>query len=507
MTTGFPLRRAPSIRGRLLGYLLLPLVLLLVASIWVDHRSFVTPIYDAFDRALSRAAVAIAAHLERGADGQIYLEKPDFGPLPLHPPGAEPPPPPPPESEHGPPPHFQSGERPTVWTRLFPGARDNFLFRVSRPDGRTLAGDAGLPIAQDIGAESFSYRDVTYKQLVLRVVSYRTQVSGEAVIVSVGETVHRRDHGVHRLDTVIGLSDGIQLLLVLGLCLLGITVALRPINRLRERITHRPPQSLQPLPLEPVPSEVRPLVQSLNTLLATVRDAAQAQQHFLTNAAHQLRTPLTGLKAQLEVLATETSDEAQQDRITRLQDSVDRLAHTANQLLALARAEPSTHTPGDFVDVRLGALIGTVADSMLDRALARNIDLGAECEPAHARGVPWLLHELLINLLDNAIRHTPDGGRITLRCGRHDGAAYLEVEDSGPGIPPAERERVRERFYRAAGSDGQSSGLGLAIVEEIARSHHARFDILDAHEGTGARMRVTFLADTAGKRESSTGDA
>ena len=155
-----PHRRAPSIRGRLLGYLLLPLVLLLVASIWVDHRSFVTPIYDAFDRALSRAAVAIAAHLERGDDGQIYLEKPDFGPGPI---------PPPPEREAGehdrPPPHFEAGERPTVWTRLFPGARDSFLFRVCLPDGHTMAGDAGLPITQVDAAEGFRYRDVTYKQL------------------------------------------------------------------------------------------------------------------------------------------------------------------------------------------------------------------------------------------------------------------------------------------------------------------------------------------------------
>lgn len=492
MSTSSKLRRAPSIRGRLLGYLLLPLVLLLILSVWADHRTYVTPMYDAFDRALSRAAAAIAAHLKRASDGQIYLEKPDFGPLRLHPPGTEPPSPPPGDENDRPPPGLDPN-RPMVWTRLFPGARDNFLYRVSLPDGHTLAGDQDLPMAQNTGTDALSYTDATYKQLALRVVSYRTQVSGEPVIVTVGETVHRRDRGVHRLDTVIGLSDGIQLILVLGLCLLGITVALRPINRLRERITHRQPQSLQPLPLEPIPNEVRPLVQSLNTLLLTVRDAAQAQQHFLTNAAHQLRTPLTGLKAQLEVLASETRDATQQERITRLQDSVDRLAHTANQLLALARAEPSAHNPDDFANVQLEALIGTVADSMLDRAIARNIDLGAECEPAQVHGVLWLLHELLINLLDNAIRHTPDGGSITLRCGWLDGAAYLEVEDSGPGIPPAERERVRERFYRAAGSDGQSSGLGLAIVEEIARSHRALFEILDAHEGTGARMRVTFL--------------
>lgn len=497
MVTAPTLRRARSIRGRLFVYLLLPLVLLLVASIWADHKTYVTPLYDAYDRALSHMAVAIAGHLVRGQDGQLHLEKPEFGPPPLHFPGAGPPPPDHASNDHGRPPAPFNARGGPFWRRLFPGARESFLYRVSLPDGRTVLGDQGLPIPSGGNADDFSYGDATYKQLVLRIASYRTQIKGQAVIISVGETVHRRNHAVHRLDTIIGISDGIQLLLVLGLCLFGITVALRPINRLRERIAHRPPQSLQPLSLDPVPSEVRPLVQSLNALLATVRDAAQAQQHFLANAAHQLRTPLTGLKAQLEVLASETHDQAQQERITRLGGSVDRLAHTANQLLALARAEPSANSPGDFTEVQLETLIGTVADAMLDRAIAHNIDLGAACEPAQVHGVHWLLHELLINLVDNAIRHTPDGGRITLHCGLHGDAPYLEVEDSGPGILPAERVRVRERFYRAAGSDGQSSGLGLAIVEEIARSHHARFEILDAHEGTGARMRVTFPSGMA----------
>lgn len=493
MTLNPPLRRARSIRGRLFAYLLLPLALLLVASIWADHKTYVTPLYNAFDRALSHMAVAIAAHLYRGPDGQLHLEKPEFGPPPPHFPDAGPPPP---DDHDKPAGRFEAHGGP-FWRRLFPGARESFVYRVSLPDGRTVLGDDGLPIPSRSNANDFSYGDAAYKQLNLRVASYRTQIQGQPVIISVGETVHRRNHAVQRLDTIIGISDGIQLLLVLGLCLFGITVALRPINRLRERITQRQPQSLQPLPLDPVPSEVRPLVQSLNALLVTVRDAAQAQQHFLTNAAHQLRTPLTGLKAQLEVLASETHDQAQQERIARLYGSVDRLAHTANQLLALARAEPSANSPGDFTGVPLEALIGTVADAMLDRAIARDIDLGAECEPVHVRGVYWLLHELLINLVDNAIRHTPDGGRITLRCGVHGGTPYLEVEDGGPGIPLAERQRVRERFYRAAGSDGQSSGLGLAIVEEIARSHHARFEILDAHEGSGARMRVAFPPRTA----------
>jgi two-component system sensor histidine kinase TctE len=465
----------------LLGYLLLPLVLLLVASVWTDHQTYARPLYNAFDRALSHTVLAITAHLSRGADGQLHLEKPDSGALPGH---ASPIPLS--ATERGNPLPFRA----PFWSHLFPGGRESFFYRVTLSDGRAVAGDQGLPIAQGGGSNGFSYSDVLYKQLPLRIVSYHTQVGGQAVVVSVGETVLRRDRAVRRLDTVIGVSDGIQLLLVLGVCLVGITIALRPIHRLGERIAHRSPQSLQPLPVEPVPREVRPLVQSLNTLLLTVRDAARAQQHFLTNAAHQLRTPLSGLKAQLEVLAGEIRDEAQQERVARLHESVERLAHTANQLLALARAEPTAQSPGDFGTVQLETLIGAVADAMLDRALARDIDLGAECQSARIRGVHWLLHELLINLVDNALRHTPAGGHITLRCGPTADGAYLEVEDSGPGIPRAERERVRERFY----SRGHGSGLGLAIVEEIARGHAARFEILDAHQGSGARMRVSFPA-------------
>lgn len=486
----------PSIRGRLFGYLLMPLVLLLIASVWADHRTYVTPMYEIFDRALSHAAMSLASHVQKNPDGHLYFEKQEPGPPLIHGADSEPAPPPPgdepfePAGRHHP--HFDSEYRPMSWIRMYSGGRESFLYRVSLANGSTLAGEESLPIATGQIVDNLSYGETTYQQVNLRIASYHTEVGGEPIVVTVGETTHRRDAVVRRLDTVVGLSDGIQLLLVLGLCLFGITVALRPINRLRDQIMRREPQSLQPLPLEPVPGEVRPLVESLNTLLVTVRDSTLAQQHFLTNAAHQLRTPLTGLKAQLEVLANETQDDAQQERISRLQGSVDRLAHTANQLLALARAEPSAHGPGDFVAIQLDTLIGAVVSSLLDRALAHDIDLGAECEPVQVHGVYWLLHELLINLLDNAIRHTPDGGKITLRCGLHNGAPYLEVEDNGPGVPLAERERVRERFYRSAGSDGQSSGLGLAIVEEIARSHRARFEILDAREGTGARMRIEF---------------
>ena len=479
--------RPPSIRGRLLGYLLLPLLLLMAAAAWLDHRTLVTPVYGAFDRALSRTAMEIAAHIGRGADGRLTVRWPDFPFMPrgagavvsVHsrhhpPPGLAPSPgafPHPPGS-----PHFRPMER--------------FLFRVSRPDGQTLAGTDDLAPAPAVD-HGMGYADTRYRGMPVRVASLHTAVSGQDLVISAAETMGWRDHVIRRLDTTIGLGDGLQLLLVLAIAMFGITVALRPLQRLREQIVRRPPQALKPLPVATVPGEVRPLVDSLNALLDTVRESTQAQQHFLTNAAHQLRTPLTGLKAQLEVLARESAGSPQWERIDALRSGVDRLAHTANQLLALARAEPSAHRADDFTPLPLPALVGAVVASMLDRAITRGIDLGADALPAQVDGVYWLLHELLVNLVDNAIRHAPQGGRVTVRCGTAQGAPYLEVEDDGPGIPLDERERVRERFYRAAGGSGQGSGLGLAIVEEIARTHRAVLRILDGHAG-GARMRVEF---------------
>jgi two-component system sensor histidine kinase TctE len=286
----------------------------------------------------------------------------------------------------------------------------------------------------------------------------------------------------------------VQMVLVLVIALVGIRIALRPLQRLSRQLARRPPQALTRLPTQDVPSEVLPLVESLNNLLGRVRDSVLSQQHFMANAAHQLRTPLTGLKAQLEVLARESAGGPLQERIALLHGGVDRLAHTANQLLTLARAEPSAHRSSHFALIELPKLIGEVIDSSLDRAIAHGMDLGADSHPAQVNGVYWLLHELLGNLMDNAIRHTPAGGNITVRCGVDRGHPFLEVDDSGSGIPPEERAKVRERFYRGSGSQTDGCGLGLAIVDEVARVHNARLSILDGSAGHGTRMRIDFPA-------------
>ncbi|WP_114241871.1 sensor histidine kinase [Dyella sp. C9] len=451
-------RPTSSVHGRLLSYLLAPLFLLLVAGVAVDHHVIVSPIHSAFDHSLSRAALAIVARIHPDPDGEPVVSLPQHPPPPLR-----------------------------------AMADEHFFYRVSRPDGSTVAGVPELPLAPDEkSADGFSFTNIKFRGEIFRVASYRTIEDDAPLVVTVAETPLRRDRAVHRLDVAFLINDTIQMAAVLLIALIGIRIALRPLQRLSRQISGRPPMSLSKLSTEQVPTEVLPVVESMNTLLGRVRDSVLSQQHFLANAAHQLRTPLTGLKAQLEVLGRETAGTPLQDRINLLQGGVDRLAHTANQLLTLARAEPSVHRASHFSTIELPHLVGEIIESMLDRALAHGIDLGADSQPAEVSGVYWLLHELLNNLVDNAIRHTPPGGNITLRCGVEDGHPFLEVDDSGSGIPLEERERVRERFYRGANSPANGCGLGLAIVDEVARLHRARLDILDGSTGRGTRMRIDF---------------
>ena len=453
-------KRPTSVHARLLSYLLVPLLLLLVAGVAVDHHVIVSPIHGAFDHSLSRSAQAIAARIHPGQDGMPEVA------LPQHPP---------------PPLRAMSDER--------------FFYRVSLPDGRTVAGTPELPLVADShSADGFSYASLSFRDAPYRLASYRTTETGAPLTVTVAETTVRRDRAVHRLDVAFLINDTVQMIAVLIIALVGIRVALRPLQRLSQQMVRRPPQALTPLSTQEVPNEVLPVVQSLNTLLDRVRDSVLSQQHFMANASHQLRTPLTGLKAQLEVLNREATGGPLQERIALLQGGVDRLAHTANQLLTLARAEPSSHRDSHFTPIELPHLIGEVIESSLDRALVHGIDLGADCQHVQVTGVYWLLHELLINLIDNAIRHTPPGGHVTIRCGVNDGHAFLEVDDSGTGIPTGERTRVRERFYRGAGSTDDGCGLGLSIVDEVARVHGAQLSILDGSTGQGTRMRIDFPA-------------
>ena len=267
---------------------------------------------------------------------------------------------------------------------------------------------------------------------------------------------------------------------------------LRPLSAVARAVTTRTAVALDPLPDNRVPAEVVPLVLALNDLLARLKRALEAQREFIADAAHELRTPLAALSLQLQLAERAPDSLSRADAFAELKRGIERATHAVQQLLTLARQEPGG---GDrpTMPVRLDDLVASVIVDHQPLAEARQIDLGMvpTDQTAVVDGDQDALRFLITNLVSNAVRYTPPGGKIDVAIGEGDAAPFIEVCDSGPGIPLEERERVFDRFYRRAQSDEPGSGLGLAIVKTIAERHQARVLLGDAALG-GLRARVEF---------------
>lgn len=269
-----------------------------------------------------------------------------------------------------------------------------------------------------------------------------------------------------------------------------------PVERTRKLLARRAPTDLSPLPAQGLPAEIAPLVAELNALFVRVRTAFEAQQHFVADAAHELRSPLTALKLQAQALRGAGGDAGHEAAVLRLNQGISRAIELVEQLLLLARAEAGSQERMEPGDLR-GIVRLAIADA-LPRATAAGIDLGAADDegapPARVPGDPEALRALVRNLLDNAIKFSPAPGRVDVAVRAVDGHVVLSVDDSGPGIPPAERERVFDRFYRADGASAvPGTGLGLAIVQAVARKHGATLRLLDSALG-GLRVEADFPA-------------
>jgi len=269
---------------------------------------------------------------------------------------------------------------------------------------------------------------------------------------------------------------------------------LHPLSELARSVAVRTPDSLHPFAENDVPEEVRPLVHSLNDLLSRLEAALLAQRGFIADAAHELRTPLTALQLQTQLVERATSDGERSAALHDLRQGLARSMHTVHQLLTLARQEPGAAELAVAI-VSLADLVRQVVADHAALAAEKNIDLGVTAaDPAACvSGDGDALSALLANLLGNAVRFTPAGGRIDVSCGVAGQHPYLEVVDSGPGIPAAERERVFDRFYRQGGDQCPGSGLGLAIVKTIANRHGASIRLDDA-PASGLRVRIDFPA-------------
>lgn len=372
---------------------------------------------------------------------------------------------------------------------------DQNFYLVLGPGRKYMAGDeevlsAVAPQALAIKPAQHVFYDAEFGAQRIRVCAFRHEVGGREFLLFAAETTHKRDR--LSLKILLGLILPLFVLAVVNAIAIwhGVRFALKPVEDIRLAIQNMQHGNLTPLREEQAPSELRPLVQEFNALLHRLNEAAVAQQQFVANAAHQLRTPLAGVRTQLEFIAGDTQDQALQARLAQCVEAISRLSHLVTQMLTLLSATPTAQgaTKADLIDVPY--IVHERFAEWLPIAKSRNIDLGCELEPMLVPGNPLLLGEAIANLVANALAYVPNGGMVTIRCRQEGERGILEVEDNGPGIPPAERKLVFERFYRLPQSGSSGSGLGLAIVREVVAGLGGEVSIQTPASGIGCLVRI-----------------
>ncbi len=361
----------------------------------------------------------------------------------------------------------------------------DFVIQVWREDGEQVYAShphKGLPPRAQLGYDTVSTAEGAWRTFSL---------PEQQVAIQVAQPLEVRAELAAKLAlrTLLPLLLLLPVLAALILAIVG--RGLRPLDRLAQALRERSASALEALPETGLPRELKPLVRALNDLLRRLAHAIKAQRDFMSDAAHELRTPLTALQLQAQLAQRAASAAEREAAFAGLREGLKRAVHSVQQLLTLARHESGVVERAP-ASVDLSELAKAVVAEHALLAEAKQIDLGmARDAPAPVEGDPDALRVLLANLIDNAIRYTPNGGRIDVSVGVEDGEAGIEVSDSGPGIPAQDRERVFDRFYRREGSATSGSGLGLAIVKNIADQHGARIALAESAPG-GLSVRVSF---------------
>ncbi len=391
---------------------------------------------------------------------------------------------------------------------------DLVYYQVMGTRGEYLSGEHDLPAPPDeekpmdgevrLREDVIQGEDVRVAYTWIKVDVKNAAPASSTVLVQVAETLEKRKTLATEIVKGTMVPQFVTLPLAVLLVWLALVRGIKPLAELEKRIRARRPDDMSPLDDTAVPEEVAPLVASVNDLLSRLKVSLSTQKRFLADAAHQLKTPLAGLRMQADLAQRETDADELKRSLKHIGLASIRATHTVNQLLALARAE----TTGRSLAKQRVDLVRIVSEVMADsvpRALEKKIDLGYEGpeageQPTHMEGNATLLGELVRNLLDNAINYTPEHGHVTLRVmvDRFSGILVLIVEDSGPGIAESERELVFQPFYRALGTNVDGSGLGLAIVLEIVQQHGATITVEDASlpghpQSPGTRFTVRFV--------------
>jgi two-component system OmpR family sensor kinase len=333
-----------------------------------------------------------------------------------------------------------------------------------------------------------------FQTVALRGTDWRIfTMAHEDKTIQVAAPVSLRQDRASAMALRILVPIGASIPLFAALIWLLVTRELRPLEQIAGAIRRRRPSSLEPLAERGLPEEVVPMVSELNALLGRLRDAIETQKRFTADAAHELRTPLAALQLQIELVQRARSSEETRAAVDSLRAGALRASRLVEQMLTMARLEPEASQEPSAAVALTDVAAGVVAENeTLAEARGVEVRLG-RMDPATAQGQPNAIYTLARNLLDNAVRYTPAGGRVEIEVRSEDGKAVLQVSDTGPGIPAEERGRVFDRFYRLPGASAEGSGLGLAIVKQIADAHGAAIELGEADHG-GLRATVRFPA-------------
>lgn len=471
-----------SLFGEILDWMLAPLLLLWPMSIAITYLVAKSIANAPFDRALDDNASVLAQQV-KVVEGRVALSLP----MPAR-------------------------------DMLRADDTDSIYFQVLGNRGELLAGEEDLPLPGEDDSPAIGpvlLRNDHMRGQEVRVAYTWVNVPGAHVnkqadakgvpytqpaLVQVAETLDKRSQLANEIVKGVILPQFVILPIAVVLVWFGLSRGIRPLAELQKRIRLRRPDDLSAIEAHTAPEEIAPLLNSFNDLLQRLEQNVSAQKRFIADAAHQMKTPLAGLRMQAELALREQDPKNIQRSLHLLAHSTERATRLINQLLALAKAESEVDSAARFHEVDLNELVRSTVAEWIERAMPKAIDLGVELAPYPIKimGSDLLLHELLSNLLDNALRYSPAKSIVTVRVGLDAAThkALLEVEDNGPGIPHEERERVFERFYRVlnTNTDGSTdgSGLGLAIVREITSQHDADIHICEPRQGQGTRFLLQF---------------
>ncbi len=462
-------RTEPRLQTKLLAWLLGPLLAVLVLDTAVTYWTSLDFSNLAHDRSLHEIAREVALHVKPNGSGP----KLDISP--------------------------------TAERILLVDQDDRLAFKVTAAGGAVIGGDPAIgPPPRSPGSGKPLFYGASVDGTPMRVVAawmpYDVNNPSGLVLVQVAETLNKRNRLAREILTAVVVPQLLLIVMAMAVVYLGISRGLVPLRRLQRAVSDRSHLDLTPVALDGIPGEVRPLAEEVNELMQRLGKTLDFQNRFIADAAHQLKTPVAGLKAQIEMALREEDPERVKHSLAQLYVGADRLSRLVRQLLSLARNEPGAASAVQLQALDLDAFALEISMEWVPVAIKRGVDLGFEASggPVVIDADPDRLRELVNNLIDNAVRYSQHGGRVTVAVATAGAQGRLSISDDGPSIPVEERKRIFERFHRLLGTNTDGSGLGLAIVSEIATLHGASITLEEDLDGIGNTFSVFFPLGDAG---------